>query len=105
MPKHTPEPWVVYRNETANYYPDFYIKSDGPNPRVICKVVIESTADDLANLALLSAAPKLLAACKAAVSFGEGHPETTPGWYETRLQTQIALRDAIEAAEREIQCR
>ena len=100
MPKHTPEPWVVTRKETANYYPDFYIKSDGFNPRVICKVTIDSPADDLANLALLQAAPKLLAACREALGV-IGLPLAS----EDRLKISEQICAAIEAAEREIQCR
>lgn len=42
----------------------------------------------------------LLAACKRALAFGEGHPDRTVGWHDERLATQGVLRRAIELAEK-----
>ena len=104
--KHTPGPWIVcvVDGEDRGY---FSIEQDrealgGDEPSTIGEVYTSGEgidmADGEANAALIAAAPDLLAACEAALSFGEGHPDRTPGWHDARLTTQLTLRAAIAKA-------
>jgi len=47
---------------------------------------------------LIAAVPDLLVACRLALKFGEGHPDRTPNWNDERLQQQVVLRAALNAA-------
>ena len=106
MIKHTPGPWIVcvVDGEDRGY---FSIEQDrealgGDEPSTIGEVYTSGEgidmADGEANAALIAAAPDLLAACEAALSFGEGHPDRTPSWHDARLATQLTLRAAIAKA-------
>lgn len=106
MSKHTPGPWIVcvVDGEDGGY---LSIEQDrealgGDEPSTIGEVYTSGEgidmADGEANGALIAAAPDLLAACEAALSFGEGHPDRTPSWHDARLATQLTLRAAIAKA-------
>jgi hypothetical protein len=86
MTAHTPGPW------TAEHDSEGWI-IDGPHPTgrwAICKS-ISNESRDVANMALIAAAPDMLKALKALVSASDGHPGS--------VQQRRAARAAIAKAE------
>lgn len=101
--KHTPGPWHIIHEPTLSTYhirvedldaapvASLFYSSGGSRPQLSRELID-------ANARLIAAAPDLLAACEAALSFGEGHPDRTPSWHDARLATQLTLRAAIAKA-------
>ena len=103
-PTHTPGPWVLVIDKGTSGVFRYEIRTAAPhNPagwlgKHIATLNAFPTMNPNENGALIAAAPDLLAACEAALSFGEGHPDRTPGWHDARLTTQLMLRAAIAKA-------
>lgn len=90
---HTPEPWTSEGPEDREGY-RVGVYANGEET-IICEVTIEDVTDEefAANLALIKAAPKLLAACKAAKAFG------SQGDLEDGTSVSWLIESAIAAAE------
>lgn len=114
MNKHTPGPWTYHHEPSLNRYA---VRAEPFGTETILSISYwsrtpiwdrERAEADASRIVSCvnacdginpEAVPDLLAACEAALSFGEGHPDRTPSWHDARLATQLTLRAAIAKAE------
>lgn len=90
MQAHTPGPWECYA-DLPSTDPSWHIVTSAGRTRVVANVHIEpGNATDEANASLISAAPDLLAACKACLDNCGCQEDNDPCANCARLEAAIA---------------